>query len=53
MISLLSFKLVAAQLNISNDKDPDLTLVEIMDEGSNQNGWNRIDMVVEGFVISI
>ena len=49
----LSFKLVAARLNISNDKGPDLTLVEVMGEGSNQNGWNGIDMVVAGFVISI
>ena len=48
----LSFKLVAAQLNISNDKGPDLTSVEVMGEGSNRNGWNGIDVVVEGFVIS-
>ena len=49
----LSFKSVAARLNISNDKGLDLTLVEVMGEGSSQNGWNGIDVVVEGFVISI
>ena len=49
----LSFKLVAARLNISNDKGPDLTSVAVMGKGSSQNGWNGIEVVVEGFVISI
>ena len=49
----LSFKSVAARLNISKDKGPVLTLVEVIGEGSNQNRWNGIDMVVEGFVVSI
>ena len=40
-------------MNIFNDKGLDLTLVEVMGKGSNQNRWNGIDMVVEGFVISI
>ena len=48
-----SFKSVAAQLNISNDKGPVLTLVEVNGDGSNWDGWYGIDMVVEGFVVSI
>ena len=49
----LSFKSAAAQLNISKDKGLDLTLVKVIGKGSNQNGWNGIDVVVEGFVVSI
>ena len=52
MIPLLC-KSVAAWLNISNDKGPVLTLVEVTGVGSNQNGWNGIDIVVEGFAVSI
>ena len=48
-----SFKSVVARLNISNDKGPVLTSVEVMGDGSNQDGWYEIDMVVEGFVVSI
>ena len=32
---------------------PVLTLVVVIDDGSNQNGWYGIDAVVEGFVVSI
>ena len=46
----LSFKLVAAQLNISKDKDPVLVSAIFIGDGSNQNG---IDAVVEGFAVSI
>ena len=49
----LSFKSVVAWLNISKDKGPVLTLVEFIGDGSNQNGWNGIDTVVEGFAVSI
>ena len=49
----LSFKSVAERLNISKDKGPVLTLVEVIGDGSNQNGWNGIGMVVEGFAVSI
>ena len=49
----LSFKSVAARLNISKDKGPVLTPVEFIGNGSNQNGWNGIDAVVEGFAVSI
>ena len=48
-----SFKSVAVQLNISNDKGPVLTSVEVMGDSSNWDGWYGIDMVVEGFVVSI
>ena len=30
-----------------------LTLVVVIDDGSNQDGWYGIDMVVKGFVVSI
>ena len=53
MMIPLSFKSVVAQLNISKDKGLVLTLVEVMGYGSNQNGWNGIDTVVEGFAVSI
>ena len=43
----LSFRSVAARLNISKDKGPVLTWVEVIGDGSNQNGWNGIDAVVE------
>ena len=46
----LSFKSVAAQLNISKDKGPVLMSVDFICNGSNQNG---IDVVVEGFAVSI
>ena len=49
----LSFRSVAAQLNISKDKGLVLTSIEFIGDGSNQNGWNGIDVVVEGFVVSI
>ena len=49
----LSFKSVAAWLNISKDTGPVLTLVVVIDDGSNQNGWYGIDAVVEGLVVSI
>ena len=49
----LSFKSVAAWLNISKDMGPVLTLVEVIDDGSNQNGWYEIDVVVEGLLVSI
>ena len=48
-----SFKSVAAQLNISKDNSPVLKSVEVMGDGSNQDGWYGIDRVVEGFVVSI
>ena len=32
---------------------PVLTLVVVIDDGSNQDGWYGIDMVVEGFMVSI
>ena len=32
---------------------PVLTLVVVIDDGSNQDSWYGIDMVVEGFVVSI
>ena len=53
LMTPLSFKSVAAQLNISNDKGPVLTLVVVIDDGSNWNGWYGIDAVLEGFVVSI
>ena len=46
----LSFKSVAARLNISKDKGPALMSVEFIGNGSNQNG---IHVVVEGFAVSI
>ena len=49
----LSFKSVAVQLNISKDKDLVLTSVEVIGDGSNWKGWNGIDVVVEGFAVSI
>ena len=52
MISL-SFKSVVAQLNISKDKGLVLTSVEFIGDGSNRNGWNGTDMVVEGYAVSI
>ena len=48
-----SFKSVVAQLNISKDTGPVLTLVIVIDDGFNQHGWYGIDMVVEGLVVSI
>ena len=48
-----SFKSVVVQSNISRDKGPVLTMVEVMGDGSNWDGWYGIDMVVEGFVVSI
>ena len=48
-----SFKSVAVQLNISKDMGPVLTLVVVIDDGSNRDGWYGIDMVVKGFVVSI
>ena len=50
---LFSFKSVAARLNISKDMGTVLTLVVVIDDGSNWGGWYGIDMVVEGFVVSI
>ena len=32
---------------------PVLTLVVVIDDGSNWDGWYGIDMVVKGFVVSI
>ena len=49
----LSFKSVVAQLNISKDKCPVLKSVGFTGNGSNQNGWSKVDAVVEGFVVSI
>ena len=49
----LSFKSVVARLKISKDKGPVLTSVEVMGDGSNWNGWNGIDAVVEGFAVSM
>ena len=46
----LSFKSAATQLNISKDKGLVLTSVGFIGNGSTQNG---IDMVVEGFAVSI
>ena len=40
-------------MNISKDKGAVLTSVEVIGDSSNQSGWNGIDMVVEGFVVSI
>ena len=48
-----SFKSVAVRLNNSKDTGPVLTLVVVIDDGSNRDGWYGIDMVVEGFVVSI
>ena len=48
-----SFKLVVARLNISKDTGPVLTLVVVIDDGSNQDGWYGIDIVVGGFAVSI
>ena len=48
-----SFKSVAVQLNISKDMGPVLTLVVVIDDGSNWDGWYGIDIVVKGFVVSI
>ena len=48
-----SFKSVVAWLTISKDMGPVLTLVVVIDDGSNQYGWYGIDVVVEGFVVSI
>ena len=48
-----SFKSVVVQLNISKDMGPVLTLVVVIDNGSNQDGWYGIDMVFGGFVVSI
>ena len=54
LMTLLSFRsAVAARLNISKDKGPVLTSVQVIGDGSNQNGLNGIDAVVEGFVVSI
>ena len=53
LIIPFSFKSVVVQLNISKDTRPVLTLVVVIDDGSNQDGWYGIDMVVEGFVVSI
>ena len=50
---LFSFKSVAVQLNISKDTGPVLTLVVVIDDGSNWDGWYGIGMVVKGFVVSI
>ena len=47
------FKSAAAQLNIYKDKGPVLKSVEVIGDGSNQDGWYGTDMVVDGFVISI
>ena len=46
----LSFKSLAAQLNISKDKGPVFMSVVFIGDGSNQKG---IFMVVEGFSVSI
>ena len=46
----LSFKSVAARLNISKDKGPVFVSVVFRGDGSNQNG---IFVVVEGFSVSI
>ena len=48
-----SFKSVVVQLNIYKDTGPVLTFVVVIDDGSNRDGWYGIDMVVEGFVVSI
>ena len=32
---------------------PVITLVEVIDDGSNWDRWYGIDIVVEGFVVSI
>ena len=48
-----SCKSVAAQLNISYNKGPVLTSVEVMGDGFNWDGWYGIDTVVEGFIVSI
>ena len=48
-----SFKLVVAWLNISKDTGQVLILVVVIDDGSNQDGWYGIYIVVEGFVVSI
>ena len=47
------FKSEAVQLNISKDMGPVLTFIVVIDDGSNWDGWYGIDMVVEGFVVSI
>ena len=47
-----SFKSVAAHFNISKDMGPVLTLVVVLDVGSNWDGWYGIDTVVEGYVVS-
>ena len=49
----LSFKSVVALVNIFKDKGLVLTSVECTGDGSNWNGWNGIDAVVEGFAVSI
>ena len=46
----LSFKSLAAQLNISKDKDPVVMWVVFIGDGSNQKG---IFVVAEGFSVSI
>ena len=48
-----SFRSVAALLNISKDSSPVLKSVEVIGNGSNQDGWYGTDMVVDGFVVSI
>ena len=48
-----SFKSVAVQLSISKDTGSVLTLVVVIDNGSNWDGQYGIDMVVKGFVVSI
>ena len=40
-------------MNISKDTGPVLTFVVLIDDGSNWDSWYGIDMVVEGFVVSI
>ena len=42
-----------SRLNISKDTGPVLTLVVVIDDGSNWDGWYGIDTVVEGFIVSI
>ena len=49
----LSFKSVAARLNISKDKGPVLKSVGFIGNGSNQNRWSEVDAVVEGIAVSI
>ena len=44
---------MVARLNISKDTGLVLTLVVVIDGGSNWDGWYGIDMVVEGFAGSI